>query len=417
MKRLLALSWCMPPIVMPRSIQVSRLLAALADIDWRSDVVCVDPASLRPANNIMDDSLNRPAGGKVKKYPVSSLEDWVLVRGLIRLFPSLGILPDPKWVWKNAAFRKCDLLASSQKYDAFVSFAQPWTDHLVGLQVKEQSHLPWVVHFSDPWADSPYIHASEWVKNKRLEMEKAVVESADAVIFVSRQTADLVMQKYPDGWRSKTHIIPHGFEPLELTATAPKDANQPVEFVYSGNFYGPRTPQTLLEAALHLIKEQKYQNSFRIRFVGPVSPIIRKTALEMGLTGVVQFEGAVPFSKSQEFCEKADVLLVIDAPSESSSVFLPSKLIDYLAFNKPILGITPLRGSSADLINQLGCPVVDPANVQGISDALARFIDARRNGPLTLPEQFLETARQYHIHQAALKMDAVLSDLINRQPN
>jgi hypothetical protein len=413
MKNLLALSWCMPPRVMPRSIQVSRLLAALTELGWGSDVVCVDPASLRPANNILDDSLNRPMGGKVKKYPVPSLEDWVLVRGLIRLFPALGILPDPKWVWKNAAYRKCEMLASSHKYDAFVSFGQPWTDHLAGLQFKEQSRLPWVAHFSDPWADSPYINTSNWVKNKRREMEEAVIKSADAVVFVSQQTADLVMQKYPDGWRNKAHIVPHGFEVLEtMGLPSTKAGDQPVEFVYTGNFYGPRTPQTLLDAASLLISRPEYKNLFRLRFVGPISAAIKTKVQESGLADIVLFEGAVPFSKSQEFCQQADVLLVIDAPSESASVFLPSKLIDYMAFNKPILGITPLSGSSADLIRQLGCPIVDPLDVPGISAAMAAYIDKKRGGTFILPEQFSATARQYHIHEAALKMDGILSGLI-----
>ncbi len=412
MKRLLALSWCMPPLVMPRSIQVSRLLAALSEMDWQTDVVCVDPASLRPNNNILDDTLNRPAGGKVKKYPVPTLEDWVLVRGLIRLFPALGVLPDPKWVWKNAAFRKCDSLASANTYDAFISFGQPWTDHLAGLQFKAQSKLPWVAHFSDPWADSPYVDASRWVKNKRFEMEKAVISSADAVIFVSQQTADLVMQKYPDDWRKKTHVIPHGFETLgNATLTPGETQNQPLEFLYTGNFYGPRSPEGLLKAAADLARKAGYENSFRLRFVGHNMEKYRQTVRELSLDDAVVFEGPVSFARSQELSAQADVLLVIDAPSETSSVFLPSKLVDYLAFNKPILGITPLNGSSADLINNLGCLTVDPLDIQGMTSALVDLIDAKRKGTMDLPEKFAQTARQYHIHQAALKLDSLLASL------
>lgn len=133
MKRLLALSWCMPPIVMPRSIQVSRMLASLAELDWQSDVVCVDPGSLRAGSIILDETLDRPAGGKVKRFPVPSLEDWTPVRALNRFFP-LVYLPDGKWVWKNAAYRKLDALASTHTYDAFISFAQPWTDRSTDWQ-------------------------------------------------------------------------------------------------------------------------------------------------------------------------------------------------------------------------------------------------------------------------------------------
>jgi glycosyltransferase involved in cell wall biosynthesis len=411
MRRLLALSWSMPPVVVPRSIQVSRLLAALAEFDWQTDVVCVDPESLREGTNL-DEGLNRPAGGKVKKYPVPSLEDWVPVRILNRLFPALAILPDTKWVWKNAAWRKLNALSVSKTYDAFISFGQPWTDHLSGLQFKAEHNIPWIAHFSDPWADNPFVKTNGWVMKKRLEMEESVIRSADAILFVSEETANLVMNKYPANWRSKVHVIPHGFE-LENPAGLAKMHNtvSPVEFVYTGNFYSSRTPDTLLEAASRLLDDPDCAGQFIIRFVGPILPEYPEKAVRMGLEECVRFEGPVSFTASQEFCLQADVLLVIDAPSETPSVFLPSKLVDYLAFNKPVLGITPPEGASANLIRRLGCPVVDPLDVDGITKVLAGFIKAGKNGVIPLPDVFQQTAAEYEISHAAAKLNDLLISL------
>ncbi len=412
MKNLLAISWCMPPIIMPRSIQVSRLLAALVDSGWQSDVVCVDPDSFREGVHTLDVSLERPAGGQVRKHPVPSLEDWILVRGLNRLFPSLNIMPDGKWVWKNAAFRKCESLVAKHRFDALVSFAQPWTDHLVGLQVKEITNLPWIAHFSDPWVENPYVNSSSRVKEKLRAMERAVIEHADAVVFVSQQTADLTMEFYPAEWKQKAVIIPHGYETDAAVMENPTDTgNSPVEFVYTGNFYGRRKPQTLLEAASRLNADPRYVNRFRLRFVGPGQAEGMEICRQLNLENIVHFEGAVTFEHSQEFCRKADVLLVIDSPSDSPSVFLPSKLIDYLAFRKPILGITPLQGCAADLIRELGCPVVDPTDVAGIADELAVFIDAKQKGSTILPTPFETIAGQYHIKNAAGKLNELLNKL------
>lgn len=412
MTRLLALSWCMPPIEMPRSIQVSRLLAALADLGWETDVVCVDPDSLRQGT-ILDKELERPAGGKVRKYRVPSLEDWIPVRGLIRLIPSLGQLPDPKWVWKNAAFRQCRLLAEKNNYDAFISFAQPWTDHLAGLKFKQQSRLPWVAHFSDPWTDNPYVQASPWVKQRLYEMEQAVISTADAVVFVSSQTTDLVMEKYPEEWQTRTHVIPHGFESLSPAIKQTRPAsNSRVEFLYTGNFYGLRTPENLLRAANKLNQKPGYKNSFGLRFAGHNMERFKQTAHDLGLDNLTVFEGPVTFARSQELAVQADALLVIDAPSVTPSVFLPSKLVDYLAFEKPILGITPLIGSSADLIRKLDCPVVDPNDIEGISANLARMIDNKKTGTDLLPPTFKQEAEQYNISYAAKQMDELLRTLI-----
>jgi hypothetical protein len=387
------------------------MLAAMAEFDWQTDVVCVDPLSLRDGTNL-DEALNRPAGGNVKKYPIPTLEDWAPVRVLNRLFPALTFLPDPKWVWKNAAWRKLTALSASRPYDAFISFGQPWTDHLSGLEFKAEHNIPWIAHFSDPWADSHFVRSSAWVMRKRFEMEEAVIRSADAVVFVSSQTADLVMRKYSDECRKKAHVIPHGFEPENLTDTAnQRKAGSPVEFVYTGNFYGTRTPDTLLEAALRLLVDPEIAGHFKLRFVGPILPGYPEKAVQMGLENTIAFDGPVTFSASQEFCRQADVLLVIDAPSEEPSVFLPSKLVDYLAFNKPVLGITPREGASADLIRRLGCPVVDPLDVDGITAALIGYISAGMNGAIPLPESFQKITAEYEISHAAAKLNDLLASL------
>ena len=43
MKRLLAISWEMPPIYGPRAMQVTRVLGELPALGWSPAVVCMDP--------------------------------------------------------------------------------------------------------------------------------------------------------------------------------------------------------------------------------------------------------------------------------------------------------------------------------------------------------------------------------------
>jgi hypothetical protein len=70
--------------------------------------------------------------------------------------------------------------------------------------------------------------------------------------------------------------------------------------------------------------------------------------------------------------QNADLLLLIDAPMEMSP-FLPSKLIDYVGSNVPVLAYTP-PGPSADLVKELGGWVASPTEMdlgyQTLKDAL-----------------------------------------------
>lgn len=68
----------------------------------------------------------------------------------------------------------------------------------------------------------------------------------------------------------------------------------------------------------------------------------------------------------------SDGLLIMDAPADLS-VFLPSKLIDYIGAARPILGITP-PGTSSDLIRKIGGWVAHPSRTDEIITKLRDFI-------------------------------------------
>src|SRR5262249_36888574 len=158
-------------------------------------------------------------------------------------------LPDEKWVWIRAATRKARQLAAKDRFDVLVSFGQPWSDHLIARRVRRASGLPWVAHFSDPWTDSPYLKGPRWQQRIWRRLEAAVVRDADALVFVTRQTADRVMKKYPESWRRKAHVVPHGFDPAEPAEHIAAPADGRLHIVHTGRFYdGVRTPIPMLRA-------------------------------------------------------------------------------------------------------------------------------------------------------------------------
>src|SRR5262249_52911807 len=151
--RLLAISWEFPPMYGPRATQVSRSLAALSDFGWRTTAVCLDPR--RYAAHWPDGVSAEPLAG-VELVRVPSPEEWFVTRALFRLAPVVRDMPDGKWVWIRRAARAACQAAKAASYAGLLTFAQPWSDHLAGLQVHRATSLPWVAHFSDPWVDSPY---------------------------------------------------------------------------------------------------------------------------------------------------------------------------------------------------------------------------------------------------------------------
>ena len=399
----------------PRGTQVARTLGALVSHGWQSTVVCLDP---RRGGPNWRDGRDAQSESGVDAVRVASPEEWTAVRALWRLLPSLRDRPDPKWVWVNRAAAAAEAAASRTRFDGLVTFAQPWSDHLVGLRVHAATKLPWVAHFSDPWIDSPYWRGSSRQRAIAEAMESRVMHQADSVVFVTDEAADLVMRKYPRELRQKVAVVPHGYDVATLKgsphenhgSTHEDSGSSPLRVVYTGRFYdGLRTPETLLRAVATLNAEQPLAGVLDIAFVGPFVTGFERQARSLGVERVVRFQDRVPAGDAQSIAASADVLLVVDAPTDGPSPFLPSKLVDYLAFRKPILGITPHDGASASLLRRIGGSIASPDDEAAVLTVVRDLLQRWREGGLAVGADFDRVAAEYDIRRTTATFSGVLS--------
>jgi glycosyltransferase involved in cell wall biosynthesis len=407
MRSLLAVSWEMPPMYGPRGTQVSRSLSALARLGWKATVVCLDPRRNGP--HWRDGSPAEPLDD-VALLRVRSLGDSLPIRIAQRVAPVLRQLPDAARFWVGAATRAAERAAAATSFQGLLTFAQPWSDHLVGLRVQRATGLPWVAHFSDPWVDSPYATGARWQRVMTERMESRVVAAAQALVFVTEETADLVMRKYPREWRAKASVVPHGFRSRAIGASASEERRPgPMRVVHTGRFYaGLRTPLALLRAIAKLNRERSLAGELEVILAGPETEPYARDADLMGVGAVVSCRSRISPEAAAVLAADADVLLVVDAPSEGASVFLPSKLVDYLAFRKPILGLTPATGASATLLRRLEAHVVPPDDIEAIASALGDLLRRWRAGQLHVSKSFAAVAADYDIRSTTAQLDRVL---------
>ncbi len=412
----LAVSWAMPPILNARAIQVSRTLATLADLGWSSQVICLPPGGGQRASP--GDPTWRHYLDRFQKIEVASPDQKWPFQQFWRFVLPLKWLDVRRRLWAQRALPVAEARLASGRFAALITFAQPWVDHVIGLHLHRKTGLPWIAHFSDPWVDSPYLGRTDLLRRQWRGQEQAVIAEADAVIFTNAQTVDLVMRKYPAAWRDRVHVIPHGYDPALLSQLgAAPPAGGRLRLAYTGNFYRRRTPLPLLRALASLKDDHDLAGALEVVFVGLGMGSSVRASRSMGLGDLVTFRGSLPYLESLRVAAEADVLLVIDAPSQGPSVFLPSKLVDYLMLRKPILGITPLQGASADLLRRLECPVVAPDDVPGIAGALSDLFRQWRQGRLAVSPAYERVAQEYDIRRTTLALDAILRQLVGDAPS
>ena len=239
--------------------------------------------------------------------------------------------------------------------------------------------------------------------------------AASQVVFVNRQTLERVMKKYPPDWSRRAHVVPQGHDGSAGTKVeSPSPA--PLRIVYTGRFYdGIRTPESFLRALAEADRSSSLAGRVDVEFVGARMDRYEALARELGLAGIVRFTGRMSPDRARDCAARADVLLVIDAPSiDGPSLFLPSKMIDYLPLGKPILAITPREGPVSDIIRELGYVAVDPADRGELVVALRSLVEAHERGTLSLSASHLAVARSYDIRETTAAFERVLD--LARQP-
>lgn len=375
--RVLALSYFLPPALFPQSIQIGRLLEYL---DGEIAVVCAPPA-----NSALDaGNLSRNVAFRLE------VEDKRFLSGLsarlARWFvPFYGCVPDEMRAWSSRAERQvlAELDRRAFKPDIIVSFGEPMSDHLLGRKLKRALKLPWVAHFSDPWSDNPFRRRNFLSNIVNRKLEKEVIKEADRIVFTSDETRDLVMRKYAHVAHDKASVLPHSFEPMP---SSPRRLNGRITVRYLGNFYGHRTPAPLFRA-LQILQDRSPRLLENVRFelIGQTPGRMRRSSALRDLPkDLVVFLDPVPYRRSLQLMADSDLLLVIDG-ADDLSVFLPSKLIEYIGSGTPVFGIVP-PGASSRVITQCGGLVADPrhadAIAQRLGDVLEKIVHHRQTGEM-----------------------------------
>lgn len=413
MKRILAITYCFPPIFVPATMCYVKLVKGLSEEGYKVCVFSIDPRSFNSNNsnnNKLDKGLDKIVPDKITNKTVWSFEKNILFK-ILKKYNMFYRLYEP---FKKEWYYSAILNAKKFKdYDIILSCSQPHSSHLVGYYLKKTMHKPWIVYFSDPWTDNPYSnYQSEKIYKYHLKLENKVICNADCVLFTTKETRDLVMRKYPASFLNKTGIIPHSFVP-EWYNLSNEDKyernNKKIKVLHTGNFYGPRTPIPLFNSLMRLKREVKnISDKIDFMFYGDLAPNYESFIYENKLDGIVAIHSTIPYINSLGLMKKADYLLLIDAPltSTKESVFLPSKLVDYIGSYNKIIGITPNLGASAKLLKDTSNHVWDVQN----EDFIYRNLKELINGTLII-EPKKERIDNYHYKNVAKNLSRIIESL------
>lgn len=293
------------------------------------------------------------------------------------LLPDLTWLPGYEWwSWGKATVNEIinDISSGAIKPDYIHSVAFSIASHWVALKVKKATGLPWVMQFYDPWADNPYRpFKTKWLKKCDWAMEREAVEAADMIIHDNEAIAQLWRERYGEEIGKKIVVLPLTVPmPNAIVEENTHKRGDVLTISHIGNFMLNRTSQPFIRAVAELLdRHPEYRKRLKVNYIGMVTEPEKELIKMNGLGEVFTLSGSLSAEACVEYYKMSDLFLAIDGVNKDN-LFFPSKILKYLYFRRPILGITP-EGSVLDgELRHAGHTSIDNNDMESIVEYLER---------------------------------------------
>lgn len=334
---ILFVSIAFPPKSDAEGLQVAKYLKYLlreSKTQFKIDVITSPHPTL---NMTYDASLEGLSDGVRQKIEVPIYENKYTNFLLRNIAPWLLQFPDSKfsfhWQWN----RVIQELANPPSLIYSRSF--PLSSSIMAFKLKKYFNVPWIMHLSDLWADCPEIRYEGRSMSYHQKKERECFEMADIICVTSNKTLKFYCKKYPE-FIHKLKFFPNVFDSQYRTNISDnyRAKNKRLKIVHTGSLVGDRSPEPLLKAIGMIPKE--IQSRLDIVLIGSID---RKNRILLAKYhyDCLTFYDKMEYKKVLEFQQSSDILVLIDMPVEDPEmrVFFPSKTLDYMIAQKPILAL------------------------------------------------------------------------------
>jgi glycosyltransferase involved in cell wall biosynthesis len=348
MRSILFASIAFPPKFDSEGLQVARYFKYLKEECKGRFEIDVVTSAIPTLFMPVDNSLKAVDSGYRQKIEIKIPENKYKNFLLRKISPSLIDNPDSKHSfyqqWKKVVKQL------KNRPSLIYSRSSPTSSAIMGMRLKEYYQVPWIMHISDPWSDSPVANFTGKVKEINQSFEKQCFEKADKICLTSHQTIAFYKNKYPE-YSNKYEYFPNVYDADDILTETTTSDNSKLRIVYTGGIAATRSPEPFLKA-IGLLPDA-IKDQLEIIFSGIADR--RNTAVfEKYKDPCIKYIGSLAtYKEAIALQQSADILLLIDFPIKEKKyrMYFLSKLLDYMIAKKYILGITGEGSVCWDVIN------------------------------------------------------------------
>lgn len=321
-KKILIISKMFFPELSPRAFRTTELAKELARIGFDVTVYSYlgdyDYTSFKKQHNIRIESI-----GKSKILNNNSSNKTFILRAFYFFLKKIIEYPDIKLV-----FNSYKILKKEKKINLLITIGAPHSIHwgvaFAKKILKNKFPKKWIADCGDPYMGNPINVPFFYFQY----LENFFCQKAD---FITVPILDAV-NAYNEKYRNKIKVIPQGFNLSEIDLIN-HNGNDVLNFAYAGSVYKEsRDPRPFLDFLIDYDGEFKfvvYTNNYT--FFKPYKDVLKEKLI---------LKEFIPRLDLLERLQEMDFVINFE---NSTSLQLPSKLIDYALINLPILSINTLE--------------------------------------------------------------------------
>lgn len=261
----------------------------------------------------------------------------MLERSLLWIRGNLFI-PDARVFWVKPSISFLSGYIRENGIDTVITSGPPHSLHLIGLGLKRRHDIRWIADFRDPWTTIGYhdkLLLSGYAARRHKKREAQVLNTADTILVTSR-TTKAEFEALTD---RPIEVITNGYD-VEKVSRPPLDEKFTVAHI--GSFLSERNPVMLWESLRELIDEAEgFRGHFSLKLIGAVSREVLGAIAAHGLADFVDNKGYVPHEAAVREQRASQVLLLVEIDAPETRSIIPGKLFEYMASERPIVGIGP----------------------------------------------------------------------------
>ena len=332
-----------------------------------------------------------------------------MIDKMARFIRANYFIPDARVGWNPYAFKKAKQLLQTEKFDFVITTGPPQSTHLVGLKLKKMMpNICWIADFRDPWTEVYYNELFKRTKSneaKDQKMELDVLQESDMVLTVGPSMQKLLQSKI-ENQKDKVKFIFNGFDETKIRK-AKVIANDIFTIAYIGTL-SANYPYKSIVAAFNQIKETAENKKFQINLAGKIEADVLADFKALESESIlINYHGIIAHNEALSLMKNADLLLLCLPVYEGSSIFVSGKLLEYVACNKPILGVFNPESDAGFLVeNYTHGKVFLPENQLEIFN----FIQDALNGNLTMKTD-LRSPSEFERKATAKELADLLKDI------